>query len=439
MEDTTKLLTELRAMITELRATSSSGEKQEILKRHPTLQTLLLYTYDTYRNYYMTGGTVKKYMEKGGLFPAKVSLSLYELLDKLSERQVTGDSALNLVAAFLTCYKDYHEEILLVLDRDLKCRIGVKQINNAFPGLIPTFSVALASNYKDYADKVDFDKDEYFASRKLDGARLILVYYPDGTIKTYSRNGKEYLTLDKIKEEIRTHYPDLKGMVLDGEICVMDKDGNESFADVMKLIQRKDYTIEHPVYNVFDILSIGDFFAGSSYYNFSVRQQCLTGHFPLLKASPYIKRLPQTRIHSIQALDAMMAEAKANGWEGLILRKNALYQGKRSSDLLKIKEFFDAEYVVQSIVTGPFNYVSEGREASEEMVCSVKILHKGNEVGVGSGFTIDQRKYYYAHPEDLVGKTIKVKYFEESVDTKTGMKSLRFPTVLHIYDGKRFD
>lgn len=440
MASTRQDLAELRVMIAELRGTSSSTEKQKILKNHPSLTQLLVYTYDTYRNYYVTGGTVKKYMEKGGLFPARVPFSLYKLLDKLSERQVTGDSALNLVASFLTCYKDYQEEILLVLDRDLKCRIGVKQINNAYPGLIRTFSVALASNYKDYADKVDFEKDGYYASRKLDGARLILVYYQDGTIKTYSRNGKEYHTLGKLKEEIRSNYPQLRGMVLDGEVCIMDKDGNESFADVMKLLQRKEYTIEHPVYNVFDILSVEDFFAQYSEVTFYDRQAKLADIFPLRNnPSPYIRRLQQKPVRYVEELAAMIEEARDLGWEGLILRKDAPYVGKRSADLLKCKEFFDAEYVVQSIVTGPFNYVSDGKEASEEMMCSVKILHKGNEVGVGSGFTIAQRKHYYAHPEDLIGKTIKVKYFEESVDTKSGMKSLRFPTVLHIYDGKRFD
>ena len=41
-----------------------------------------------------------------------------------------------------------------------------------------------------------------------------------------------------------------------------------------------------------------------------------------------------------------MAESKAGGWEGLMLRKNETYKGKRSTDILKVKQMFDEEYIV---------------------------------------------------------------------------------------------
>ena len=64
-------------------------------------------------------------------------------------------------------------------------------------------------------------------------------------------------------------------------------------------------------------------------------------------------------------------------------------------------------------------------------------MHRGCPVGVGSGFSLEERQHYYKHPEDIIGKEITVKYFEETKNQDGGY-SLRFPTVKCIYkEGKR--
>ena len=42
--------------------------------------------------------------------------------------------------------------------------------------------------------------------------------------------------------------------------------------------------------------------------------------------------------------EEMVNYATQQGWEGLMLRKNVGYCGKRNKDLLKVKKFYDAEY-----------------------------------------------------------------------------------------------
>ena len=119
-----------------------------------------------------------------------------------------------------------------------------------------------------------------------------------------------------------------------------------------------------------------------------------------------------------------------------MLRKNCGYKGKRSKDLLKVKKFYDEEYVVKGVEFGSMRYIKEGVEVEEEMVSNITIEHKGNEVGVGSGFTIEERKLFFDHPEDIVGKTVTIQYFEESKN-KNGEYSLRFPVIKHIYENGR--
>ena len=70
------------------------------------------------------------------------------------------------------------------------------------------------------------------------------------------------------------------------------------------------------------------------------------------------------------------------------------------------------------------------------MLSAVSIEHKGNEVQVGSGFSIEQRKLYFNYPEDIIDHVITVQHFEES-QNQLGENSLRFPVVKIIHGKER--
>jgi DNA ligase-1 len=126
--------------------------------------------------------------------------------------------------------------------------------------------------------------------------------------------------------------------------------------------------------------------------------------------------------------------ASDGNWEGFMLRKDVVYEGKRTKNLLKVKTFHDAEYTVTGVDYGPMSVVRNGKEVQETMLSQVWINHKGHEVKVGSGFNQEQRIKYMT--ENIIGKTITVQYFEETKNDKGGI-SLRFPTVKHIYENER--
>jgi len=103
---------------------------------------------------------------------------------------------------------------------------------------------------------------------------------------------------------------------------------------------------------------------------------------------------------------------------------------------LKVKKFSDAEYVVERIVSKSMRYIDNGEEYEAEMLSNIIILHKGNEVGVGSGWSMAERKHYFANPDELIGKTVTVTYFEES-QNQNGNWSLRFPTLKIVHGDER--
>jgi len=418
---------ELRLFIDEMQATSSSLDKVAILKRQSEfIQKVLEYTYNPYKQYNVTSKTCKKNV---GLFCYNRYNSIFELLDDLTNRVHTGHDAIALVNGFVTANPSYEDIIYRIIDKDLEIRAGAKVINKAFANLIPEFNVALAQNYD---SKCDWN-DNWYASRKLDGVRCLAVVDTEGTCTLYSRMGKEFTTLNKIKYAIEA--TGIINYVFDGEICLLDEDGNEDFQSVMKELRRKNHQIENPTFMIFDMIHKTEFDKGKSTDILSERLHTLrTWLGPRYDTKETLRYLDQAVITDGRHFDMWGQKSNDNNWEGFMLRKDTEYEGKRSKNLLKVKTFHDAEYTVIDADFGPMAVVRDGKEAQETMLAQVYIEHKGHIVKVGSGFNQEQRIKYMT--SDIVGKTITVQYFEETKNDKGGI-SLRFPTVKHIYENER--
>ncbi|KAF9145808.1 hypothetical protein BGX30_006580 [Mortierella sp. GBA39] len=127
-----------------------------------------------------------------------------------------------------------------------------------------------------------------------------------------------------------------------------------------------------------------------------------------------VKVLSQTKVESFEQLQKMVTQSVGRGWEGVVLRKNVGYEGKRSRNLLKFKEFQEAEFIVEEATLGTMRLPINGEFEERNCLTSVTVVHRGNRVGVGSGFTAEERIRFGKDPSLIVGKTITVKYFEES-------------------------
>jgi len=426
----------LRKLVNELNESNSTLEKTATLSK-PEYNTdfikgILKATENPFVQYYVTPKNLKK---KSDLVSSVSTYKdIFDLLEALSTRTITGHEAISEVNAFIRDNKEYEELILNIFDRNLKTRVSEKIINKIFPNLIPTFDVALANKYDEkMVKKVNFEKDTWYASRKLDGVRCIIIIEHDGSIKAYSRNGNEFLTLDVVKEALLPL--NLRDVVLDGELCIVNEDGDEDFQAILKEYNKKNHTILNPRFKIFDFITLEHFQKKYSCYTLSERQKCIEFMMDNYNGN-VLSHVEQWKVKSGEHLTELNTMAEKNGWEGIMIRKDAPYEGKRSNNLLKCKKFFDAEYIVQDIDIGPFRIIVDGLEITEDMVRSVWIEHKGYPVSVGSGFSIEQRQYFYKHPDRIVGKEITVQYFEETVN-QHGEISLRFPTVKAIYNEGR--
>ena len=452
-------LDKLIEFVKELRATNSRTEKEEILERwwgeqqlmspvydNDVLDKLFHYVYDYDKQYYVTSANILKFKQKES-YQAQIisnpwefadSYTLWDLLDELSKRILTGNLALTVINEFIrirNLNKEEEQLVLDIIDKDIKCGLSEVTINKVCGNIIKTYNVALADKFDPKKHTLD---SNWVIERKLDGVRCNVIN-KNGVIKCYSRQGKEITTLGNLIKELEGRLPN--NTVLDGEICLVDKNGLESFQGIMKEIKRKNHTIENPLLLAFDYLTLETFESKKGTLKYTDRMEMLKEWYSLVDWGTRNKVAKHLSIvnyehYNPEVLQQWNEMVKRYSWEGLMFRKDVGYEGKRTQNLLKYKMFNDAEYKVIGVEEGDAQELKDGVMKKIKCVGALVIEHKGNKVGVGTGLSLQQRKRWYEHPEEIVGKTVTIKYFEETTD-QNGNPSLRFPVLKAIYDEER--
>lgn len=427
-----------------IKNTPGSNDKKTILNQYmsPTIKQIFEDAYSDQMYY------VKKYniTSSGSLTIDENYDMFHAILVKLSTREITGNLAIALVETIINSFVAEDQWILnAIMERNLKIGLSLDNFDKVV-GNTKKFEVALAHNL-DKVKNVNPCDGTYFASRKLDGCRTICKinnYMKDQEfiqeVKFYSRSGKEFTTLSKLIDPIKSFTSFLMGeWVLDGECCIMEGE-NENFNLLMREITRKNHTIENPKYKIFDIITIDEFEGREALGDFETRYNDLIEYYYQSQydegVQKHLEVLEQERVTSQEVFDKWVKRVKDNNWEGFMLRKNAPYKSGRTKDLLKVKKFQDAEYIVEDIITGKVSY-NEGGTKEYDVVTAIIINHKGTKVQVGSGLSKEQRLDWYSNPNNIIGKTVTIQYFEETINKKDDSLSLRFPVLKYVYENGR--
>ena len=232
----------------------------------------------------------------------------------------------------------------------------------------------LAKDYKKEAKKVKFP---CYVQPKLDGMRSL---YDEGFI---SRTGKAVDTLGHIV------IPDTQGLVLDGELYAH----GISFQENMKLIKkyRKGQT-EQVKYHVYDLIMDAPF---------SERYLALA---KLVGELEHVELVHCQRIHSEQELITVHQQYLSLGYEGTMIRHSEEgYQvNKRSSQLLKYKDFLDETYKVIDVIP------SESRPEQGIVVCTSKY----GSFSCGMKFPHEAREEILRNKHMYIGQTAEIRFFE---------------------------
>ena len=295
-------------------------------------------------------------------------------------------------------------------------------------GVIPM----LAKVYEDHCDKIT---GQVAIQPKLDGGRMIAVIDGEGKVTLWTRTRKRIKSMDHVVEkleELADTYG-IRNQIFDGEayhedihktVGVSKKlfipeghlDSNAKEINFEKLMSafRKDRTTEESrklQYHIYDCVNDTPF---QYRFGFHLAQ--------LIQGEPIIQCVPTDFVTGEDEIYRYHKKFIAQGYEGSMIRGlQKGYEHKRSDQLLKLKNFLDAEFKIVG--------VEEGRGKLEghcgAFVC-VSDDGKNQFRAKMSGST-EKLREYFANKEDYIGQLLTVKY-----QSMTAYGVPRFPVGLRI-------
>lgn len=412
----------------QIQATSSLNEKKSIInenKNNKLFKKCLKFLLDPN---VVTGISEKKIRKRvepeTELSPLYLGASseFTDVISYLQKNNTGKDSDIYEVQSFLRgneVDREFYEQLITK-----KFRLGcdAKVVNSMVPGLISTFDVMLGTP----VDKVKLKGDEkIFLSRKLNGTRAAFI-----GDRIMTRQGKEYIGLDHIINDLKAI--GLTYMFIDGELLYKNEEGlsdSEAFQKGTGIAMSKEADKSQLKLVVFDIFPLEEFWTGRSKNTYESRYKTLN----LL--SLYLDEYGSKNVEVVPRFYAgtdhsqiwkWLDRAEEEDWEGIMINLDTPYECKRTKSLVKVKKFFSADLLC--------NGVEEGSGRNKGTLGALVCDYKGHSVKVGSGFTDEQRKYYWNNPTEIVGQIVSVKYKEETKN-KDGGISIQFP----VFETVRFD
>lgn len=262
-----------------------------------------------------------------------------------------------------------------------------------------------------------------YVQPKLDGVRCICK--KDGM---WTRNGKKIISAPHIFEALKPYFDKDPNLIFDGELYC-DKLKND-FNKIISLVRKTKPTADDLKesrktiqYWIYDLPSFDEIFSKRNrelgQLLIGCSKRCLLDD----EHKDMIVLVDTYACEREKQIDDYYSEFLSKGMEGQILRLDAKYENKRSNNLLKRKEFQDAEYEIID--------VGEGQGNRAGMVGQFVLRHPDGKKTFNSNVkgSHDYLKELWKNKNELIGKMATCVFFELTPDNTP-----RFPFVHSIRD-----
>ena len=257
-------------------------------------------------------------------------------------------------------------------------------------------------------ERVDYSQPVYIQP-KLDGVRCL--FTANGA---YSRNGKKFMNVRHIEMALKPLFDYQPNIVLDGELY--NHKLKNDFEKIISLVRKQKPTDEDRI-NAQHLVQfhVYDFFDELQYDYYETRMHKLNVSDIY---SACVKYVPTYRVYKHEEALNMHHDAfLADGYEGSILRLNGLYKHGRSYDLMKFKDFSDAEATIVGYELG------KGKRTGT-LGKFMMLDDEGVTFGCppGKGYNYKDLANMLKNINDYIGKRATFTYFQ-----RTNASSYRHP------------
>ena len=199
---------------------------------------------------------------------------------------------------------------------------------------------------------------------KLDGIRMVV-----NTRGLYSRSNKEIVAVPHIAEALADFIKDHPTVTLDGELY--NHELKDNFQKITSLVRKtvnlgadelaeSKELVQYHIYDMFD--------SSNPDMTFMQRYNWIQKNVHLVnKKAVGIHLVPVAICETSEEIDVMYGEYTQAGYEGQMIRQDAVYENKRSKGLLKRKEFITEEYEVVQVHEGQGNWAGYAKRLTLKM------------------------------------------------------------------------
>lgn len=418
---------ELYTICEELKNTSSTIEKQNILRKYENnelFKDVLKFLLDPM----VVTGISKKKVDKIDVYVSPVNREPWQydisnLLNYLKDHNTGTDNDI-IYCKMFALYEDdeLNNFVKSIITKSLKLGIDVKTANKVYgKEFISVLNVMLGTSI----EKCKIPQGTYFyISQKLNGSRC---FYYKG--KLYTRQGKVYTGCEHIINDIEALSAQYNDFVFDGELILQSTNltDSEAFQKGVGIANSDKESKQELKLVIFDMLPCNEFEYGQSNASYSRRKEQLNALQTLvdIKKLSNIETVPMFYEGTDQSeIWKWLDYAEQNDMEGIMVNLDTPYECKRTKNLIKVKKFYTLDLKVIDTIEG------DGR--LKGTLGALVVEYKGNTVNVGSGFSDEQRKDFWANKDNIIGRVIEVKYKEITKNKDTGLESLQFPVFISM-------
>lgn len=417
MDKVIKILLELK---------DSSGNKlQDIIKDNEDNYLFRDILFFLYNPYIVTGLSSKK-INKEVPFQTKYppAQDIKDVFWHLIEHNTGTDIDIAYVLEFISKQKNEYKDIYAqIFTKELKLGITAKTINKVIPNLIPEFNVMLAEKYWDKMNELEDKKPNIIITQKLDGVRAV-VRVSNHKAKIFSRQGKLIEGLNDLENEMSK----LTDGCYDGELLLNKEDipSKDLYRETVTIVNSKEKNKKDIIFNIFDMVENDEFDYKYSNFACKYRKHNIEKLYEIAKPN-YWKPVPilYQGEYNKEIIQKELDKQISLQHEGVMINlADAPYEGKRTKNILKVKAMQDCDLKIIGF--------EEGTGKNKGTLGAVIVDYKGFNVKVGSGFTNQDRDYFWNNQDKLLGRVITVQYFEETNNKKDNSVSLRFPVFVEL-------
>jgi len=247
--------------------------------------------------------------------------------------------------------------------------------------------------------RVDWSQPVYIQP-KLDGVRCL--FTKDGA---YSRAGNKFMNLAHIELALIPFFKQQPDVVLDGELY--NHKLKRDFEKIISLVRKQKPTADDRL-NAQHLVQfhVYDYFDGVKYDSYKTRmQQLVTSDI----YDAQIKYVPAKLVDSYNYARELHTWNLADGYEGSIIRLDGLYKHGRSYDLMKFKDFSDAEATIVGYELG------KGKRTGT-LGKFIMLDDEGVEFGCppGKGYSYKDLAEMLENVTDYIGKRATFTYFQRT-------------------------